>query len=333
MRSTNLRSIAKSEIKVLSGYDVASHPSIKHLREGYFCKLDVSVSGDAPKDFIAVYEYGDGRKVTMSAWPTYIAKVGHKYYPNESITEHLMTRIGQLLGMEMAESRLMWVRGQLRFLSRYFLRPDESLVHGAEIFAGHLADKAFVTQVELEKRERDIFTFQVIEEAVLSRFPDQADEIMQAFVRLLGFDTIVGNNDRHHFNWGVITQVTGKWKPRFSPIFDSARGLFWNDTEDRLAKQEHRLNEFLDRYVRESYPLIGWDGLEKPNHFAVVRKVVQDYSMYKPALHGLVQFDLPERVEKLLADEFKNLFSSRRQEFVVSCLKKRVELFADAVTR
>ncbi|MSU56780.1 MAG: hypothetical protein EXS35_01110 [Pedosphaera sp.] len=190
-RSTQLKSIARAEIKKRSGFEVASHPTITYLREGFFCKIHRTVSGDAPKDFIAVYDFGRGRKAQMSDWPAYIAKVGHKFYPNESITEYLLTRVGELMGLKMASSRLMWVRGQLRFLSEYFLRPDESLVHGAEIFAGHLGDELFVEQVGQQKMERDIFTFQVVEEAVISRF-DQPDPIMRDFVSLLGFDTIVG---------------------------------------------------------------------------------------------------------------------------------------------
>jgi hypothetical protein len=316
-----------------SGFEVASHPRIEHLREGFFYKIDFSVSGDAPKDFIAVYVYGRCRKAQMSGWPTYIAKVGHKFYPNESITEHLLTRIGELLGLRMAASRLMWVRGQLRFLSEYFLKPDESLLHGAEIFAGYLADKGFIEEVEQQHMERDIFTFQVVEDAVITSFPDHADEIMHGFVRVLGFDAIVGNNDRHHFNWGVITQIAGKRPPRFSPIFDSARGLFWNTDEERLRRQEGRFDEFLKVYTRKCYPMIGWDGLNSPNHFDVVQKIAQRFTSYRQTLHKLAMLDLPEKVDKLLETEFDGLFSSRRKKFIVACLRSRIEQYLDAVTK
>jgi hypothetical protein len=316
-----------------SGFEVASHPRIEHLREGFFYKIDFSVSGDAPKDFIAVYVYGRCRKAQMSGWPTYIAKVGHKFYPNESITEHLLTRIGELLGLRMAASRLMWVLGQLRFLSEYFLKPDESLLHGAEIFAGYLADKGFIEEVEQQHMERDIFTFQVVEDAVITSFPDHADEIMHGFVRVLGFDAIVGNNDRHHFNWGVITQIAGKRPPRFSPIFDSARGLFWNTDEERLRRQEGRFDEFLKVYTRKCYPMIGWDGLNSPNHFDVVQKIAQRFTSYRQTLHKLAMLDLPEKVDKLLETEFDGLFSSRRKKFIVACLRSRIEQYLDAVTK
>ena len=96
--SKSLNSVRPAEIKKRSGFEVVSHPTIDHLRDGFFCKVDASVSGDAPKDFLRIYVYGRGRKSKPTSWPAYIAKVGQKYYPNESITEQLLTRIGQLMG-------------------------------------------------------------------------------------------------------------------------------------------------------------------------------------------------------------------------------------------
>ena len=75
------------------------------------------MAGDAPKDFLRIYQYGQGRRSRPSRWPAWIAKVGHKYYPNESVTEHLLTRIGQFLGLKVADSQLMWFGGQLRFFA------------------------------------------------------------------------------------------------------------------------------------------------------------------------------------------------------------------------
>jgi hypothetical protein len=333
MRSTHLASVFRAEVKMQSGFEVVSHPTIEHLRDGFFCKIDFSVGGDAPKDFIAVYVHGRGKKAQMSKWPRYIAKVGHKFYPNESITEHLLTRVGEILGLKMASSRLMWVRGQLRFLSEYFLKPDESLLHGAEIFAGYLADKKFVEEVEHQRLERDIFTFQVVEDAVMTRFLDHADAIMHGFVSLLGYDTIVGNNDRHHFNWGVITQIAGKRPPRFSPVFDTARGLFWNTDEESLLKQEGRIDDFLDNYTRKCYPMLGWEGFNMPNHFDVIQKIAQQFPSYRRTLNALAMLDLPEKVEAILDTEFDGLFSSRRKKFIVACLRKRLEQYLDVITK
>ncbi len=78
----------------------------------------------------------DGRHAENNSrtWTPYIAKVARKWYPNESITEHLLNRLGFALGVTVANSRLAVDDefGRLRFLSEYFLRPDERLEHGAK---------------------------------------------------------------------------------------------------------------------------------------------------------------------------------------------------------
>lgn len=44
-----------------------------------------SITGDAPKKFIRVYEYGSGKKDNPKTWSLYIAKTGHKWYPGERV--------------------------------------------------------------------------------------------------------------------------------------------------------------------------------------------------------------------------------------------------------
>ena len=332
-REAETRSLVVAPILNRSGFDVASHPTIAALRSGYFRRIEAAIVGDAPKDFLRIYEYGEANKANPADWPAYIAKVGQKWYPNESITEHLLTRIGQRLGVRIADSRLIWVRGQLRFLSRYFLRRDESLVHGAEIFAGHLADRQFVEEVEQRDEARDVFTFQVVEESVKSRFPEHGTEIMADFVRLLGFDALVGNNDRHYFNWGVITQVMGSRAPRFAPIYDTARALFWNTTEEKLADVEaqKRVAPFLTKYVDLCMPKTGWDGLKGLNHFALVEKIARERTEFREVLRPLGAVDLAAETVELLGQEFDGLFTRRRKKFVVECLGNRVERFRAAV--
>lgn len=312
-----------------SGWEVKSHPTIEDLRQGYFQKVTKAIAGEAPKDFIRVYEYGDGRRANPRNWPGYIAKVGIKWYPNESITEHLLTRLGQVMGAPVTPSRLMWVHGQLRFLSRYFLRREESLVHGAEIFAEHLGDREFVEEVEDAKLSRNVFTFQVVDESIRNVFPDQADEIMVQFVRLLQYDAIVGNNDRHFYNWGVITDLKGRRPPRFSPIYDTARALFWNTSEENLERTEKQKNlgQFMTKYVDQSLPKTGWDGLDAPNHFDLIEAIYRSYPQYQPILEEIDSDRLMPQFETLLDEEFSGLLSSRRTKFVLGCLKERIEQY------
>lgn len=93
---------------------------IKPMRKKYYKVLTESVGGDAPKDVIRLYEYGKGKVKSPKSWPKYIAKIGHKWYPNESITEHFFTSIGKSFGIKIANSNLIFAEGYIRFLSEHF---------------------------------------------------------------------------------------------------------------------------------------------------------------------------------------------------------------------
>lgn len=108
------------EIENFSGVNLRKiHAKVKPIRQGYYKILNVTISGDAPKDFIHLYNYGEGKKRNIDNWPKYIAKVGKKWYPIESIVEYLLNRIGEVLGIKMAESELRLGDNQIRFLSKY----------------------------------------------------------------------------------------------------------------------------------------------------------------------------------------------------------------------
>lgn len=135
----------------------------------------------------------------------------------------------------MADSRIAMIGGQLPFLSPYFLNPmKEELVHGADILVGYLNEDSphFVEEVDKQKLTREWFTLQFVESAVSNMFLYQKEEIMHKLVKLLIFDVLVGNNDPHFFNRRVVRSIDGSFQPYSSPVYHTARALFWNDSEE-----------------------------------------------------------------------------------------------------
>jgi HipA-like C-terminal domain len=284
----------------LSGYSIKIHryiPLVK--RRNYFIIRDKSVGGDAPKEFIKLYEYQEPHNVKKRNWTPYIAKFGHKWYPNESITEHLIVRIGQVLGLKMADSKLVIINKQVRFLSRYFLNSeDEDLVHGYNIYAGYLSDKEIVEEIETRQLARELFTFQFIEKAIHSMFKEESEGILNAFVQMLFFDAIVGNNDRHYYNWAVITHKNAGIKPVFSPIFDTARGLFWNDSDDKIVERtanKAQLAVYINKYIKNSMPKTGFEGVKNPNHLVLVEQLVNYKIDYQSFLSEIINVEKKRR--------------------------------------
>lgn len=95
------------------------------LREEDYYVVEIGLDGDAPKQFIKAYFYEPDsgvRKAKSKSWSSFIAKSAEKWYPHESVIEYMINLIGIALGLNMNEVRLVVANGQIRFLSRYFLK-------------------------------------------------------------------------------------------------------------------------------------------------------------------------------------------------------------------
>jgi HipA-like C-terminal domain len=243
---------------------IQNFTKIPVLRETDYYVVDIGLDGDAPKQFIKAYFFEPDstiRKKNRKTWIPFIAKSAEKWYPHESVIEYMINRIGITLGLNMNEVKLVVANGQIRFLSKYFRKSNEVLVHGAEICGEYLDDKDLAAQIANNKKtSRQLFTFEFICEAIRYVFPEACESLITDLVRMIAFDAIVGNNDRHFYNWGVINTVkkTGK-PPKFAPIYDSARGLMWNESEQNIVKHHtHQRDEGkkIVNYVAEAKPRI-----------------------------------------------------------------------------
>lgn len=327
-------SVRRKHIKALSikGYSgfKPKHGCIPFPKKHqYFIVTNIAITGDAPKDFIRYYHYGTGRKRNPETWPLYIAKLGNKHYPVESITEHLITRLGEVFGFNMAHSELAWLGGQVRFLSRYFIKSqcEEGLEHGADLYAGYLNDREFVEEIETKHKALDFFTVQFTQETLSHLFPDEFETLMTEFLKLMVFDALIGNNDRHFYNWAVIRNISNKDKPVFSPIYDSARGLFWNDSEEKIRSifyDKSRLDTYITKYSEGSTPKIGWEGLSKLNHFDLVDKIHTLPIILNCETMKYVCSDTTlTEAFSMIENEFRYLLSPERKSLIKLCLAYR----------
>src|SRR5215204_2244258 len=98
-------------------------PSVDHFEvvEGFS-----SIRGATEKDVLCDPATGD----------LYIAKLGKRHNDLEVMTEYAIHLIGRSIGVVVADARVARYKGQLRFLSKYFLniQEREELVHGVQLF-------------------------------------------------------------------------------------------------------------------------------------------------------------------------------------------------------
>lgn len=329
-RNTSLR----IESSQNSSGKIHHYNKIPVLKEEYYYVDKRFLDGDAPKQFIKAWFFEPDRKAkkkNSSTWMPFIAKSAEKWYPHESVVEYMINKIGIALGLNMNEVRLVVANTQIRFLSRYFLQSNEVLVHGAEICGEYLDDLAMAAEIANNKKtSRELFTFEFICKAIEAVFPEVQRELTLDLVRMITFDAIVGNNDRHFYNWGVVNTVKkGSKKPKFAPIYDSARGLMWNESELNIVKHHTNIQaegKKLVNYIEQAKPRISIESDADINHFKLVNFIKGLSVEYKGIVDELVTDAKEARVLKMLDQEIFQHFSTERNELVTLILKERFKI-------
>lgn len=319
------------DIKYESDYQIEWQNHIPELKKYDLQSVDfLTISGDAPKDFVTDKEYRPGHRGRQNPKDKFIAKVGSKYYPLESIIEQLITRIGQCFELKIADSKLRMLDGQVRFLSRYFLKSGEQLTHGAEIYEYSIGKENYA-QLSENKEEADYFTFQMTCEAIKDLFPEDHQRIVRGYVEMLTFDAIIGHNDRHPYNWGVVVPLHKNKKLRFAPVFDTARALFWNIPEQRVVTMLANKMSF-ESYIQKCRPPIGWDKKKNVAFFELISLIWKEFPIYRENIEKFLDGRKLEEISRVLDEEFGNLLSAERRELIKRCLHLRQGNLREAIT-
>jgi hypothetical protein len=328
---TDLKTKLRVEVSLNSSGIIHNLKDISVLKEKHYYVEDIDLDGDAPKQFIRIYQYREDSGIfrnDLRSWEPYIAKTAEKWYPHESVIEFMINRIGQVLGLRLNEVSLLKINGQIRFLSKFFLKKNDVLIHGAEICGSYLSDQLFAEQIAKSPKEsRELFTFEFICKAIISIFGENGQDIITDLVALVTFDAITGNNDRHFYNWGVITtKKRSASLPKLAPIYDSARGLFWNESDEQLIKilENYRSGgKRIEKYLNNSLPRISVEGNSGINHF----ELIQFLKGHKPAYRQLIETIASEKNEQIvismLKKDFFRYFSDERKELILLVLANR----------
>jgi HipA-like C-terminal domain len=327
-RMKNTRGNLRVENSINCSGRVFGERGIPLLKEKNYVVKQHHLDGDAPKQFIKAYFYEEDsrvRKASSGSWTSYIAKTAAKWYPHESVIEYMINRIGQVLGLHMNEIRLVRANGQIRFLSKYFLNENEKLIHGAEICGEHLGDMMLAKEIADHKdTSRELFTFEFIKDSIRSVFPGCFENLLAELVKMITFDALAGNNDRHFYNWGVIdTTKKAEKLPIFAPIYDSARGLFWNFSDENIKKIYKQAGKKIVTYTDEACPRISIEGNTQANHFQLTDFIKRYDKEFSEIINDLSGIENEERVLEMLRKEFFPLFIPERSDLITLTLKTR----------
>jgi hypothetical protein len=185
-------------------------------------------------------------------------------------------------------------------------------------------------QLAEERNESEYVTFQMVCEAIRTSFSEFEIKLVKGLVEMLAFDCLIGHNDRHPYNWGVIVPIFKAQSPRFSPVFDTARALFWNVRETRV-KQMLSDRRQLETYIAKCAPPFSWDKEPDIDFFRIIGLIWKHFEKYKSNIEKFLDEGTLNNTLQMVDKEFEDLMSGERRQLIQECLHLRHQKLVEAI--
>ena len=165
--------------------------------------------------------------------------------------------------------------------------------------------------------------FHALEKAV-----DLQDGWIKEWAKMLTFDALIGNTDRHQDNWGLIWKYSpgGKIHVRMTPVFDNGTSM----GHEMLPNKFHLFDDdaYIERYVlkgRHHMKMNLRDG-GRCNHGELLLKMMSRYPSIKSAMLNVLNFtgsDADMILRELTGCNVPVPLSINRAEFMLKLLLYR----------
>ncbi len=250
------------------------------------------------------------------------------FVTKEIWTELLAYKIGTFLGLDVPEAIPATDGEHYGIFIRSFLKRGEAGMPAVEL--AEARDILGALKIKLYHNLKTI--------KVLASHQAMEDDMWLKFRKMLIFDCIIGNNDRHDENWGILYGSTIT-KLKLAPIYDNASCLTAGETEEtveRLLADKNKLEQFVNNSKPPNLYLNSTDS-KHYKHFEIMQYLIEteadmanlicdmlnlDYLSYtKGVLAQIQQMDVPE-IYKL---------SDTRCKVILQILERRKEKLKDLI--
>ena len=163
-------------------------------------------------------------------------------------------------------------------MSYSFLSNTTSLVEGVEFILGKYP--YYDKDTLIDKYSSMPYSFQMIVESMKPILG------ISTIAKILLFDALIGNSDRHHSNWG-ITETKGFLSVEkgvfpvnamtLSPLYDNGSSLcsYINESDiETILKDKIRYESIINT---KSKSAIGWNNLRPIRHFELIKNLRNEY--------------------------------------------------------
>ncbi|MFA5159212.1 MAG: HipA domain-containing protein [Candidatus Omnitrophota bacterium] len=207
----------------------------------------------------------------------FLFKESHSRHPVEFWSEVIAHKVGELVNISTPETFCAKFENTYGALIRFFLKiKDRKIVEELR----HGGDLILAKHPDFDRRKGESHNIYFVEEVLVKNLG--RDHLFKEFLKLLVFDAIIGNTDRHQDNWGLIVPSDKtKNEIKLTPAFDNSDSLGRELVDEKLGSFLEEGELKLRRYIERGSPHLRWsdDGinLEWINHFELLKRLAEKW--------------------------------------------------------
>ena len=235
---------------------------------------------------------------------------GTNYIVSESCSEKMCYEIAKVLGYPCAKIELARDSdGTLGILNYLFV--DMNFIQHIDILS------------YLNKNEKERNNFYTISN--IKKVLDNLNvNLFADFVKIMIFDALVGEQDRHEENWGIIIVNNHYY---ISPLYDNGCSLLREFKNDNLANQYYSNKKSFEAYIRKSKTYFyKEDKKTRYGHFELIHYL---YLMYPDiVVNEIIRLKklTDKKIEEIVEMIPDDLLTKIHKKYIIMYLKRRKEI-------
>lgn len=246
----------------------------------------------------------DERKIAMFKYER------EDYECSEACSEKMAYEIAKVLDYECARIEIAYDHNDKIGVLNYYFTDRRSVSH-----------TDIVAYLNKDIKERNMYYTISNIKSVLD---DIDEELFKQFIKIMIFDALIGEQDRHEENWG-ITDKDGK--NIISPLYDNGDSLLREFRNIENAQKYYDGTKDFDKYIERSKTIIyKEDHKTKYKHFELVRELYKKYPQYvEPEIENLKKLT-DKKIEKIVNSIPDELLTNEHKKYIIMYLIKRRDI-------
>lgn len=272
------------------------------------------------KDFIFIQEINNkGSREKRTAIDEKGKKAIFKYQGyncSEACSEKLSYEIAKILEYECAHIELARdENGTLGILNYLFVD-----VHKEE----HIDAVSYIKKNN-ENRSQ-FYTLKNIKKCL-----DELDtKLFYEFFKILIFDALVGEQDRHEENWGIIRK-DGNYK--LSPLYDNSDNLLREFHDEKYAQKYYNGDKDFKHYIERSKTWIFKENGKRYKHFELIKELYENYQDYIKREILNLQKLTNKKIENIVNKIPDDIITNKHKEYIIKYIKVRKQILLDLILK